>query len=109
MSEARQYTRTESLPSILLIFAAFVTGFVLAFAIGAIAYWLNNRIVDIAPIIAEDPAFEGVRIDDSANDIVLWGTVPTEADKTRLRSAVLKALGERRTSVVFHVYVDTYP
>ncbi len=106
----------------LLVFVGFVAGFVLAFTIGAIGLWLNNPIGDqgahrsqyelerddIAPILAKDPAFKGVTIGEySAGGIVLLGHVPTEADLTRLRSAVSKALGDRIASRVIGVQAES--
>jgi hypothetical protein len=109
--------QTGCLWSILLAFVAFVAGCCGGCLLGGIwgQHALQHRQYieerdDVAPILAKDPAFKGVRIDEfSGGGIALEGHVPTEADKTRLRSAVSKALGDRRTKQVFQVYVGTLP
>jgi hypothetical protein len=51
----------------------------------------------IAPILMNDPAFAGVEIHE-ASDGGVWvgGKVPTQADKNRLREALIRAIGEGR-------------
>jgi hypothetical protein len=58
----------------------------------------------VAPAIAGDPAFKNVEIgEDSSGSIWLIGTVPTTADKKRLKELVTRAIGSQRAELVTHV------
>jgi hypothetical protein len=59
--------------------------------------WAEQRDA-VAPILASDPAFSGVRVTtyDDGGWILLEGEVPTEGDKWRLMEAVSQAIGRRR-------------
>jgi hypothetical protein len=52
----------------------------------------------VAPVLAGDSAFSGVRVApyDDGGWILLEGEVPTEHDKFRLMEAVAQAIGRRR-------------
>lgn len=51
----------------------------------------------IAPVLASDPAFAGVKLHEySAGGVWLSGEVPTPEDLGRLRAGVIRAVGERR-------------
>src|SRR5688572_30458721 len=52
----------------------------------------------VAPVLASDPAFSGVRVCtyDDGGWILLEGAVPTDHDKFRLMEAVTQAIGRRR-------------
>ena len=53
----------------------------------------------VEPIIASDPAFQKVEIHQfSAGGNWLNGEVPTEADLTRFRERVIRAIGEKRAT-----------
>jgi|SRR6476620_10881425 hypothetical protein len=58
--------------------------------------WAEQRDA-IAPILAGDPAFSGVRVVsyDDGGWILLEGEVPTGHDKVRLMQAVTQAIGRR--------------
>ena len=61
----------------------------------------------VAPAIAEDPAFKNVTIgEDSGGSIWLIGTVPTTADKKRLKELVTRAIGRQRAKLVMHVVAE---
>ncbi len=103
--------------SICLAFIAFVAGCVGGWALGEIggqgalhhAQYVQER-DDVAPILAKDPAFKGVTIFEySGGGSMLIGEVPTDADKTRLRSAVSKAIGERRAAQMVDVHAASQP
>jgi hypothetical protein len=52
----------------------------------------------VAPALKKDAAFKSVLIyEESGGEICLVGTVPTVADRTRLREVVTRLIGERRT------------
>jgi hypothetical protein len=60
----------------------------------------------VAPVLARDPAFKDVHIGElSVGGIWMTGSVPTTADKNRLKELVMRALGEPRATelVVTHV------
>ena len=52
----------------------------------------------VAPVLASDPAFSGVRVRpyDDGGWILLEGEVPTDQDKFRLMQAISEAIGRRK-------------
>ncbi len=62
--------------------------------------YLEERGV-IAPIVAADPAFKRVEVEErSDGGVSLVGEVPTQADLDRLRGHVVRAVGEPRAQDV---------
>jgi hypothetical protein len=61
----------------------------------------------VEPILANDPAFADVRLGQrSSGGIWLEGTVPTERDRSRLREAIVRAVGESRADEILIAVSD---
>jgi len=58
----------------------------------------------ITPALAKDPVFKEVHVtQESEGGVWISGSVPTTADKIRLKELIIRALGERRAERVTHV------
>jgi hypothetical protein len=86
---------------VLLLTLGFGPGFLVGAICGELGAYHRRYIEErdaLAPVLAGDPAFAGVKVlEKSDGGVFLIGEVATPEDLGRLRAAVARALGENRS------------
>jgi hypothetical protein len=86
-------------------------GFGVGFVAGGMTGWMNAQhersLAEetlLRSLLKDDPAYRSIEVQwRSLGGVDLYGSVPTKADKERLRAAVVRAVGEAWAKDRWHV------